>query len=369
MVKMKETKMKNNKVIGTFLKIVRIDSPTGYEQNVSLYITDFLNKIGLKSETDKNGNVITFLNGKKDLQPYLLNAHLDTVEPGRGITPQIKNGWIQSLGDTILGADNKTAVAAILEVLRKLISSPPEKRHPLEIIFTTSEESGNIGASNLDYSRLKSRLGYSFDMSSVNFGDIMLSSPFYNRLDIEIIGKTGHAKAPEKSINVLPVLGRALNKLKVGRISKNTIANIGIVRIGEAVNSIPGNAILNGEVRSTVEKELETTTAQIMKIFNDAIEGSGCKLKTKITRENGGYKYDKNDEFVIKSIKTIKSLGIKPTLIDSFGCADANIFAEHNIKILCIADGSINSHTVNEKIRVSDLERLVDLILKLISIK
>ncbi|EKE05794.1 MAG: peptidase T-like protein [uncultured bacterium] len=363
------TSLKNSKVIDTFLKIIQIDSPTGFEHEMSKEIKIFLDKIGLKAKIDKNGNVIAFLEGNRKLDPYMLNAHLDTVEPGRGIKPKIVNGWIRSSGSTILGADNKAGVAAILEAINKIVSekSDPRVRHPLEIIFTTSEESGNYGAAKLNYSKLKSKLGYSFDISSVNLGDIMISAPFYNRIDIEIVGKSEHAKNPEKGINVLPVFGEVITKLKLGRISNNTIANIGVVKIGTAVNSIPGSATISGEVRSTVEKELEDTTKRIINVFKSVVSESKTKLEVKVTRENGGYKYDKGDEFVTKTVKVIQSFGLKPKLIDSFGCADANIFAEHGIKMLSIADGSQSAHTFDERIRVSDLEKLETLVYELVT--
>ena len=361
--------LKNSKVVNTFLKIVQIDSPTGFEQEMSKEVKGFLDKIGLKTKIDKNGNVIAFLAGNKKLEPYMLNAHLDTVEPGRGIKPKIVDGWIKSSGNTILGADNKAGVAAILDTIRKIVSEKDnlQDRHPLEIVFTTSEESGNYGAAGLDYSKIKSRVGYSFDVSSVNLGDIMISAPFYNRIDIEIIGKSGHAKDPEKGINVLPIFASAVTKLKIGRISKNTLANIGIVKIGEAINSIPGNAIIVGEVRSTVEKELDDTTNKIVEVFKNEVSKSKAKFKVKVTRENGGYKFEKDDKFVIRTVKTIESFGLKPTLIDSFGCADANIFAEHGIKMLSIADGSQSAHTFDERIKVVDLEKLQKLVYKLIT--
>ncbi|CAN5296985.1 tripeptidase T [soil metagenome] len=360
--------MTNSNILNTFLKIVQIDSPTGYEQQMSKEIKILLDNIGLNSEIDRHGNVIAFLSGNKNFSPYMVNAHLDTVEPGRGIKPKIENLWIKSSGNTILGADNKVAVAAILEAIRLLVLEDPQKRHSLEIVFTTSEESGNLGAIGLDYSKIKSRFGYSFDVSSMKLGDIMISSPFYNRIEIEIeiIGKSGHAKNPEKGINVLPIFAKAINKLKLGRVSENTLVNIGIVKIGEAVNSIPGNASIVGEVRSTIKKELEETTSEIIKIFTDSVKGSGVKLESKIVRENAGFKYDKDDKFVKRTVRIGESFGLNPKLIDSFGCADANIFAEHGIKMLSLADGSMGAHTVDEKIKINDLERLVDLICVLV---
>ncbi len=362
----KTTASSNSHVVNTFLRLVQIDSPTGYEQNMAQEVNKILKTYGLKSEIDKQGNVIGFLPGNKNLESYLLNAHLDTIEPGRGIKPKIVNGWIVSSGDTILGADNKAGLAAILEAVKRLILTSPEERHPLEIIFTTSEESGNWGAVKLNYSKLKSKTGYSLDLCSKNLGEMVVSAPFYNRIDIEIIGKSEHTKDPEKGLNVLPIFASAVNKIKLGRISKNTLANIGIVKIGGAVNAIPGSAILAGEVRSTVEKELEETTKNIIKVFRDSSVKYKAKLKFKVTRENGGYKFGRNDEFIKRTVKLIESFGLKSKLIDSFGCADANIFAEHNIKVLCLSDGSTGAHSMNETIKISSLEKLVDLVCKLV---
>src|SRR6185369_3065153 len=149
----------NNQVVNTFLKVVQIDSPTGYEKEMSKEVKSFLENIGLKATIDKNGNVVTFIQGDKNLEPYMLNAHLDTVEPGRGIKPKVVNGWIKSSGNTILGADNKAGLAAILETVRQLVKNKEQSRHPLEVVFTVSEESGNFGAAYLDYSKIKSKLG------------------------------------------------------------------------------------------------------------------------------------------------------------------------------------------------------------------
>lgn len=360
--------VEQNRVVDTFLQIVQIDSPTFHESEMAKNIHKRLADMGLTPEIDKEGNVRAFLSGDESKEVYMLNAHIDTVEPGRGIKPQIdSDGWIRSSGDTILGADNKAGVAAILEATRRLIEDGNSNHHPLELVFTVAEESGNHGAAGLDYAKTRSKVGYAFDVAGQKFGDIIVSSPFYNRLDIEVVGKSAHAKDPESAINVLYVLRDVMNKIKLGKISKNTIANIGIVKSGVAVNSIPGQMTLNGEIRSTVESELEENTDNIKTIFNEASDKLGAKSSVVVTRENPGFKLDKDDPFLQKTIKLLNEFGIEPELIDSFGCADANLFAGGGVKIINIADGSQDAHTFDERIRVEDLERLVDLIYLLVT--
>ena len=356
-----------NLVISTFMQIVQIDSPTFHEEEMAKDVHKRLTEMGLSPEIDKEGNVRAFLEGDESKEVYILNAHLDTVEPGKGIKPQIDSeGWIRSSGDTILGADNKAGVAAILEATRRLIDGDSSDHHPLELVFTVSEESGNHGAAGLDYSSTRSKLGYAFDVAGQNFGDIIISSPFYNRIDIDVVGQSAHAKDPDIAKNVLYIFRDVMNNIKLGKISANTIANFGIVRSGEAVNTIPGQMTINGEVRSTVESELEENTNNIKEAFGKASDSLGAKTTVTVTRENPGYKLEKDDTFLLKTVKLLNKFGVEPKLIDSMGCADANLFAGSGIKIINIADGSQGAHTLDERIKVNDLERLVDLICLLV---
>ncbi len=354
-------------VLGTFLNLVQIDSPTGHEEKIAKYVQDFLETLRVKNIKDKAGNVIANVDGELGKETFLLNAHLDTVEPGRGIKPMINtDGWVVSSGDTILGADNKSAVAVILEVVRRLSKSKEKSNHPLEVVFTVSEESGNMGASNFDYSKLKSKIGWSSDASNRTFGSLIVSSPFYNRFDIEIEGKSAHASRPDLAVNVLPIFAKTISKLKLGRVNKDTIANIGIVNCGHVVNTIPGSMLLSGEVRGVDETVMERETKLIVGLFSDFAKRDGAKIKARIIRENAGFKFLKTEKVVVMTLQALGMFGIKPELIDSWGCYDANVFAEHGIKLLNIADGSMDAHTSKERVRASDLERMVGVFMALV---
>lgn len=364
---------KNSDVVNTFLKIVQIDSPTFHEEEMAKNVFNRLTAIGLKPRIDKEGNVLAFLKGDSNKETYLINAHLDTVQDPDGpvIKPSInKQDWIVSDGKTILGADNKTAVAAILETINRLVREKNANHHPLEIVFTVSEESGNHGAHGLNYKQLKSKRGFCFDAGGRKFGDMIIASPFYNRFDIIFEGKSAHASRPDLAINVLPVFSKAFLNIKLGRLSKNTTANIGIVSVGKnggPVNTIPGEIIIGGEVRSMDEKELETVTLKIKKEFEKESKKSKVKMKYLKTRENNGFKFDIKDQFITNTLKQLSNLGIKePELVKSWGCYEANIFAEHGIMMLNIADGSLDNHAKTERIKVTDLEKLGNLVYELI---
>ena len=349
-------------VVDTFLEIVQIDSPTGHEEKMTEYVQKRLTALGLNPITDVEGNVYAHLEGDSNMEPIFLNAHLDTVTPGNGVKPTLgEDGWIRADGTTVLGADNKTAVAGILESAQKLIDSSVPHR-PIDIFFTVSEEGNSHGAIGFNYDLLKSKKGYAFDITDKKFGTIFISAPFYNRLLINLSGKSGHAKSPEEAINVLPVFIKAMSQLPLGRFSPNTVVNIGTINGGTAANAIPGQLSLVGEVRSSIEEELENVTQEYKTKFESSSKDSGVKVKFEALRENPGYKIDSNDSFLQETISLLKKFGVEPTMEDSFGCADANFFATHGLTTLNISDGTLASHTTEERVNINNLNKLVDLI-------
>lgn len=355
-------------VVDTFMQIVQIDSPTFHEEEMAKEVFGRLKAMGLEPEIDKEGNVIARLEGDRSRETLMINAHLDTVEPGCGIKPYVgEDGWIRSEGETILGADNKTAVAAILTATERLVKEGVS-HNPLEIVFTVSEESGNHGAHGLDYSNIEAKRGYIFDASDRNFGDMIISSPAYNRFDITIEGQPAHASRPEEAVNVIPTLANALTNTEVGRISESTIANIGVIQMGDVVNTVPGKANVSGEVRSMDETELDEYTQTIIARFRSAGEEHGTRVEAAVVRENGLFRFAKDEKFVLRTLKVLEEMGIdKPELIESWGCYEANIFAEHGIMMLNIADGMKNAHTVDETVNIEDLQMLADLVYLLVT--
>lgn len=352
--------MQEDRLVQTFLDLVRIDSPSGNEEKVRDYVLESVKKLGLKPIQDTRGNLIVKVDGVGE--PILLGAHLDTVEPGRNISPRIANGIIKSDGTTILGADNKVAVAAILEVLKLLAENRTQTR-PLDVIFTLAEET-EFGSRKLDYGKIEAKKGYIFD-SLIPVGYIITASPFCNDLQIKIIGKAAHASLPNEAINALKVLAVAIGKIKLGKINNKTIANIGIVTAGHMASTVPGEAVIRGEVRSFVQKEAKNYSDLIINKFKETASKFGAKIEAKIIESCPGYEYSANDEFIQTTKKKIKDFGLRSTLIKKWACSDANIFNNRDMQILNLGDGVANAHTVDECISIDDLSRLGKLVLYL----
>lgn len=344
----------------TFLDLCAIESPSGKEKAASAFVKKRLAEIGLGFKEDSYGNLTATIPGVG--KPLLLCAHLDTVNPCRNPKSTLKNGVFRSQSKTsVLGADNKAPLAAVLEFLqtRKKLSL---KTRPLEIIFTVEEELGSKGASQLNFETLKATRALIFDREGP-FGIITSAAPHYYQMDIEIIGKSAHAGlSPEKGINAILAAAVAMTKIRQGRIDEETTVNIGTISGGEARNTVPEKASLEAEVRSLNDQKAKALVGGVEKIFSDEAKRIGAKVIIKITKAANGFKL-KESPFVKETKKALCALGLKPKFTPTCGGSDANIFNSEGIETLNLTYGTENNHTLQETISLTNLENIVELLL------
>lgn len=146
---------------------------------------------------------------------------MDTVVPGKDIQPQIEGDTIRSDGTTILGADDKAGIAAIIEMVR-LLKDYDIEHGQIQVVLTIGEESGLIGAKALDASLIDAKYGYAVD-SHGDVGGLIVASPTQAKFEITCHGKTAHAGvAPEEGISAITLASKAISKMKLGRIDEDT---------------------------------------------------------------------------------------------------------------------------------------------------
>src|SRR5699024_4694415 len=107
--------------------------------------------------------------------PIYFTAHMDTVVPGNGINPMIKDGYITSDGTTILGADDKAGLAAILEAIR-IVQENAIPHGDVQFVITAGEESGLAAARVLISFVMMVKYDYERDRNG-DVGDIIVSEP------------------------------------------------------------------------------------------------------------------------------------------------------------------------------------------------
>lgn len=345
--------IRQDRVVKTFIELAKIDSVSGEEETLAKYLVKKLKNLGGNAFLDNYGNVIGKFEGIGEA--YIINSHLDTVEPGRGIKPQIKGNKIVGSGTTIVGGDAKAGIAIILEALEAIIST--KKQHiPIEVVFTKGEETGLFGAVNLDYSKISAKKGITFD-GEASVSNITIAAPGYNEIDLTITGRAAHAGAePEKGISAIKIASEIISKLKVGRIDFETTANIGQISGGTARNAVPETVTISAEIRSRNLKKLIKHTEHFTKTRDKVMtKYPDATIDTHIYRQFDAYRFKDTHPVVERIFKVFKEMKIKPNLRESGGGTDVNIFHTHGIEAICVGIAIYNAHTTREYVDIKEM--------------
>lgn len=344
--------------------MVRVDSVSGKERAIADLLKSKLQNLGLEVIEDDagkkintgTGNVIARLTGDSGAEaPLMVCAHMDTVEPGRGISPVVEDGVIRSSGDTVLGGDDKAGIAIILEALRA-IKENGIRHGGIEVVFTVFEEGGLLGAKNLDFSLLKAGMGYVLD-SEEPPGAIITRAPTQDRISATVTGKSAHAGiCPEKGINAIEVAARAIAAMKLGRIDSETTANIGVISGGKATNIVPDTVNIQGETRSLVRAKKDGQTRLIAEKINETAAAAGARAEVKVENLYREFSLDKDQKVVRIALEAAENLKLASRLKSTGGGSDANIFNEKGIATVILGIAMQNVHTTDEFIRIEDME-------------
>lgn len=375
-----EIMVNRQRLAETFKFLAGIDSISKEEGVLASKIREILASMGAETFVDRageriggnTGNLIAKFKGNAPAQPLLLNAHMDTVEPGRGVTAILKDGTFTSDGTTILGADDKSAVAILLETLY-VLKEKGLKHGPLEVVFTVCEEIGLLGAKHLDFSLITAAYGFAVDATDTE--GIVTRAPSANHIEFEIHGKDAHAgAAPEKGINAILLAGNAIADLELGRIDEETTCNIGIIEGGIATNIVPSLVRVKGEARSHNDEKLGKVTDRMVSAFKKAIEAYKGKdsldelprVDVRIDKDFSRTDIPWDHPVVVLATRAAENLGRKMKTKTSGGGADANVFFEKGILTGVLGTGMRDMHTVRESVNLDDMVRTVELLLEII---
>ena len=340
------------RLVNAFCDLVRIDSPSGEEWDVAQHVTDRLVDLGFQVERDAHGNVIA---GEDGDRPLLLSAHMDTVDPGRSIRPQLVGDRVTSDGNTILGGDCKAGVAAILEAL-EAVKLDGRTRRPVQVVFTRGEEIGLVGASNLDFSMIRGTEAVVFDGNGpVN--TITGASPTYMAFDINVRGRGAHAGVePEKGLSAIKIATDIIAELPQGRIDTETTFNVATITAGTVRNAVPSEASLTGEFRSMNMESLELLRMQLISTVNN-IRGryQDAEITESLEMMFQMYRLDPNEATAQLVTRVMRDMGLEPNIQPSGGGTDGNVFRLNGIESVVVGMSTNLMHTIDEYVVVPDL--------------
>ena len=365
--------MNKERLVERFLRYVQVDSPTKEERDFALLLMEELKELGLAVHMDdagekvgsNAGNVVATLQGNAEGTPMLFSCHMDTVSPGRGIKPVIKEGTIYSDGTTILGGDDKAGIAAVMEALT-MIKEEKLAHGDLEVVFTIYEEGGLFGAKNLDFTQFSSKMAIVLD-SGGDPGDIILKGPAQNKIDVTFLGREAHAGvAPEEGISAVVMAAEAIAKMKLLRIDEETTANIGGILGGGPTNIVTKEVRFFAEARSLSDEKLKAQSDHMVLCCEEAAKKYGGQVKVLVENAYGAFSIDEDHDVVTLVKKALGTLGLPTRITTSGGGSDTNILNAHGITAINLGIGERVPHTLEEHLHIKDLVDTTRLVLEII---
>ncbi|MBD7935959.1 MULTISPECIES: M20/M25/M40 family metallo-hydrolase [Cytobacillus] len=362
------------RLLNEFLELVQIDSETKDEAQIAKVLKKKFRDIGVEVFEDDTtavtghgaGNLICTLQGNKEgVDPIYFTSHMDTVVPGNGVKPSIQDGYVVTDGTTILGADDKTGLAVMLEIV-KVLKEQNISHGTIQFIITVGEESGLVGAKALDSSLIQAKFGYALD-SDGKVGNIIVAAPTQAKVRATMIGKTAHAGvAPEKGISAITMASKAISKMPLGRIDEETTANIGRFEGGKQTNIVCDHVDVLAEARSLIAEKMEAQVEKMKAAFESAAEEMGGRAEVNIEVMYPGFKFADGDHVVEVAKKAAEKIGRTPELLHSGGGSDANIIAGFDIPTVNLAVGYEEIHTTNERMSIEELNKLAEMVIAII---
>jgi len=360
----------------TFTELCEISSPSREEKGVADYLKKVFTDLGADAmyedasaaETGADsGNLIIRFDGTSKAEPVFFACHMDTVNPGRGVEVVRVGDTFSSKGETILGGDDKSGIAPLIELIT-ILKKNHENHRTLELVFTTCEEVGLLGAKHFDTKLLSSGFGYALDSNGID--KVIVGAPAANRLRIDVYGTAAHAGMnPEAGVSAFLVAAQAITKLNLGRLDEESTANIGIMEGGIATNIIPEHLMIRGEVRSHSTKKLAAYTEEIRNIFIETAanwpvsdKAKQPRVELKIESDYPAMKLSEKDT-VVKTVLTAgQKLDRKIALVTAGGGSDANIYNGNGLPTAIIATGMDKVHTTDECLELNDMVSLTELL-------
>jgi tripeptide aminopeptidase len=297
--------------------------------------------------------------------PIMLGAHLDTVPLTGPIEVDLVDGHLTNRHPTILGGDNKAAVAVLLEGMRR-VRDQGLPHAGIELVFTPCEEIGLRGAAAFDPAPLRARFGFVYDHTGP-IGDIVGSAPALHKIEATFVGRAAHAGiTPETGRSAIEAAATAIARMPLGRIDAETTANVGTVLGGTATNVVAERCTFTAEARSRDERMLAVQLTSMLDALTWAASECEVDLETRVEREFSAYRLGEGDPQVRMAMQVLSSLGLSPRLVPSGGGSDANALIANGFPSVNLCNGMIDVHTADERIAVESLERMLDVTLGLI---
>ncbi|HMG82494.1 MAG TPA: peptidase T [Ferruginibacter sp.] len=401
-----------NEVAERFMRYVKIDTQsdpesqqhptTAKQKDLSKLLHKELLELGLKAETDEFGYVYATIpsnSDKKSIPVIAFCSHVDTAPDcsGTNVKPilhrnydgkdivlpdditqvlqtsksaylkeHINSDIITASGLTLLGADDKSGVAAIMQAAVYLVKNPAIKHGDIKIVFTPDEEVGQ-GTAKIDMQKLGAQFGYTLDGGEAgSLEDETFSADGANIIISGVIVHPGYAK--NKLVNALKVAGAVLDALPKNEWSPETTElREGFVHpVG--MNGIAEKATLQFLVRDFTVSGLANHHARLKAIATEVVNKFPNATMEYVIREqyrNMKEILDQHPQVVAYAEEAIKRAGFNIIKESIRGGTDGSRLSYMGLPCPNIFTGMQNIHSKLEWVGTKDMAKAAETIVHL----
>jgi tripeptide aminopeptidase len=355
----------NERLYDTFARLCEIRSPTGEEREVADTLAAELSSLGLAVEEDDAagpaeagaGNLLARVAGERD-DYVMFCAHIDTV-PHQGRVEVVNDeGVFRSAGETILGADNKAAVAVFMELARRGVEKTPPVG--IELLFTVAEEQGLRGAKAFDLTRLRAPIGYVLDHAGP-VGEVITATPTQMKILADFVGVEAHAGVrPEDGSSAIEAAAAAIGRMSLGRLDEETTANVGLIKGGTSGNVVAGHCGIHAEARSIDAGRAAEVAGTIADACAWGASEFGCDVDVRVEELFRGYKVPSGSTALGLAEESLRAAAVEPRRAAIGGGSDANVFRLGGFDSVLLANGPDGVHTSGEYVAAADLDKMLE---------
>jgi tripeptide aminopeptidase len=361
-----------DRLVDLFCRLATIPSPSGHEGACAEAVLDELAELGLRTVRDDAGasagsdgdNLYCRIPATTTGQPLFFCAHLDTVPPTAPLQPVVTDGVIRNATPSIVGADNKAAVAVMLDAIRMVVI----ERMPhagVELVFTIGEEQGLIGSSAFASSQLHAERGFVFDHPGA-IGGYVAAAPSRFVVRARMHGRAAHsAIAPQDGVNAIVPLARAIASFPEPSEAVNV--NVALVQGGSAINVVPDGSEVTVDVRAIEHDDGEAVAAEIERTLRVEAERARCHVDVEIDRPYSAYRLPADSGALRLATAAFARLGLESAPWETRGGSDANVFCKRGLDCVNLTHGVVGFHAPDERVAVSDLVLMRTVMLAIIA--
>lgn len=352
-------------ILQTFLELAAIDEVYPNESQVLAYVKKRLTAADIMYQQDEAGNIVARIDGQGS-ETIAICGHVDIAAPLLGRQIVREDDIIKTDGRGLLGGDDKTIIAAMLELADYVKHQSEQPMKTVELLFTVGEEAGLKGAQAFHQDLMQAKDVLVFDwVGGVNH--IITESPAYVCVDVTYHGQDAHPAEWQHGKNAGAGLMAVASSLTQGEYAPDVTFNIGLVQIGNARNKVPGTASLKAEIRGFDAEKVTTAAKSIEVAFTDGATQYDLSATVEVLKQCSAFKLDTQGALLKNIQAVLGQMHLSPVFESTYGCFDGNVFAERGCQVVILGAAYYNPHSPAEYVKISELRQMLVFLQKFVA--